>query len=73
MTKQSERRPVVLDDDENHRLHAIWSRSGKRLIVTVHDRSWQADRFAQVELRPDQVEELIGFLSKTVASASADR
>jgi hypothetical protein len=49
----------VLDDDEGARLNATWSRSGKRLIVTVNRRS----TWAQVELRPDQVEELAAFLS----------
>lgn len=47
------------DDDEGGRLHATWSRSGKRLIVTVTRRGNRA----QVELRPDQVEELAAFLA----------
>jgi hypothetical protein len=51
--------PVELVDDEGGRLYATWSRSGKRLIVTVNRRgSW-----AQVELRPEQVEDLVAFLA----------
>lgn len=47
------------DDDEGARLHATWSRSGKRLIVTVSRRG----NYVGVELRPEQVEELAAFLS----------
>lgn len=47
------------DDDEGARLNLTWSRSGKRLIVTVNRRGNRA----QVELRPEQVEELAAFLS----------
>jgi hypothetical protein len=52
--------PIALDDDEDRRLHATWSRSRKRLIVTVTTRQAQA----QVELRPEQVEALTRFLSE---------
>jgi hypothetical protein len=64
-----ERRPISIDDDESHRLHAVWSRSGKRLIVTVTT----TQAHAQVELRPAQVEALVEYLSRTVASTPADR
>lgn len=65
-------RPVIeLDDDENRRLHATWSRSGKRLIVTATTSNWAKPM--QVELRPDQVERLIEFLSDTVAREPGDR
>jgi hypothetical protein len=67
----TERRPITLDDDESRRLHAIWSRSGKRLIVTATTPSWS--EYHQVELRPEQVEELIRFLTDTVAAAPPDR
>jgi hypothetical protein len=70
MTK-SVRRPITIDDDENRRLHAIWSRSGKRLIVTATTPSWS--EYRQVELRPEQVEELIQFLTETLASDPADQ
>jgi hypothetical protein len=64
--------PVIeLDDGENRRLHATWSRSGKRLIVTATTSSW--DKSMQVELRPDQVERLIEFLSGTVVREPGDR
>jgi hypothetical protein len=54
-----EHESVDLVDDEGGRLCGTWSRSGKRLIVTVNRRgSW-----AQVELRPEQVEDLVAFLA----------
>jgi len=71
MPTTPERRPITLDDDENRRFHAIWSRSGKRLIVSVSTTMWSESR--QVELRPEQVEALVAFLTETVASAPADR
>ena len=66
-----DRRPITIDDDENRRLHAVWSRSGKRLIVTVTTHTWREAH--QVELRSDQVETLIEFLRATVANAPANR
>lgn len=51
---------IALEDDESGRFHATWSRSGKRLIVTVSSRGARA----QVELRPEQVEALGSFLSE---------
>ncbi len=50
---------IQLDDDEGGQLHATWSRSGKRLIVTVSKRG----KWAQVELQPAQVEELARYLT----------
>jgi hypothetical protein len=63
---EREDRPVItLDDGERNRLHAVWSRSGKRLIVSVVPRGkW--DESAQVELDPEQVQELRAFLSDTL-------
>jgi hypothetical protein len=56
----SEERPTIrLADDEGGEFYAIWSRSGKRLIVTVDRRG----QHAQVELRPDQVAELARYLT----------
>jgi hypothetical protein len=52
MPTTPERRPITIDDDENHRLHAIWSRSGKRRLVAVTTTTWSEPR--QVELRPEQ-------------------
>jgi hypothetical protein len=66
---REERRSIQLDGDERDRLETGWSRSGKRLIVTV----WKRDQWAQVELEPAQVEELARFLAETVARAPADR
>jgi hypothetical protein len=62
---------LQLDDGESRRLHATWSRSGKHLIVTATTVSWEKPM--QVELRPDQVERLIEFLSQTVAREPGDR
>jgi hypothetical protein len=30
--------PVIVEDAEGNQLHLIWSRSGKRLIVSVFER-----------------------------------
>ena len=49
------------DDDEGGRLNATWSRSGKRLIVTVSRRA----SVAQVELTHADVEHLARFLAET--------
>jgi hypothetical protein len=56
----SDERPTIrLQDDEGGHFDATWSRSGKRLIVTVNRRG----QWAQVELRPEQVDELARYLS----------
>jgi hypothetical protein len=60
---EAERLPIAIDDDEGRRLHATWSRSGKRLVVTVTT----TQAHAQVELRPEQVEALAEFLSDHTA------
>ncbi|WP_205696314.1 hypothetical protein [Conexibacter sp. SYSU D00693] len=53
-------RPVTeFEDDEGSKLHATWSRSGKRLIVTVERRR----QWAQVELRPEEAAELARWLT----------
>jgi hypothetical protein len=68
---KDDRRAIQFHDDENRLLLAVWSRSGKHLIVTAaHPRLGQG---MQVELRPDQVETLIEFLSETVALQPQDR
>lgn len=54
-----ERRAIRLADDEGGELHATWSRSGKRLILTVDRRG----QHAQVELRPEQVVEFARYLT----------
>jgi hypothetical protein len=50
---------IQLDDDEDGQLHAIWSRSGKGLIVTVTRRG----DCAQIELQRAQVVELARYLA----------
>jgi hypothetical protein len=59
MSKPSERPALHLNDDERKFLHAAWSRSGKRVIVSV-GASW--DEAGQVELMPDQAKRLAAFL-----------
>jgi hypothetical protein len=61
-----EERPLIqLDDGERNRLHAVWSRSGKRLIVTVAPRG-KSHEAGQVELDHEQVRELQAFLAETL-------
>ncbi len=64
----SEQRALAIEDDEGRTLHLTWSRSGKRLVLTAtmprHDPR-------QVELRPEQVEELIDFLRETLAERTS--
>jgi hypothetical protein len=52
---------VTLDDADGRRLHAVWSRSGKRLGVSV----LAGHGYHQMELRPDQVQKLVDFLVET--------
>jgi hypothetical protein len=54
------REAVEFHDDEGGLLNAVWSRSGRRLIVTVNRRG----EWAQVELRREQVDELAAFLAE---------
>ena len=71
-----DRSVVNLDDGERNRLHAIWSRSGKNLILTItdsHPGPSNAPMQRQVELAPAQVEDLISFLSETLARRPTDR
>jgi hypothetical protein len=58
----SEERPTIVLDDGSSRLHATWSRSGKRLIVTVSGKIG----YQQIELRDQQVAQLARFMSETV-------
>lgn len=57
-------RALQLDDDEDGRFHAVWSRAGKHLFVTAMTHRWS--ELTQVELRPDHVRELSEFLVETV-------
>ena len=53
---------IQLDDAQSNRFHAVWSRSGKHLIVSVAARgNW--DAASQVELTAEQAEELQRFLA----------
>jgi hypothetical protein len=62
----AEERPVLeIKDGDKNRLHAGWSRSGKRLILSILRRGkW--DDVGQVELTPAQVEELKTYLEETL-------
>jgi hypothetical protein len=63
---QEERPMIQLDDGESNRLHAIWSRSGKRLILSVAPQgTW--DQAGQVELDAEQAEQLRAFLAETLS------
>jgi hypothetical protein len=67
-----ERRTITLDDlTTDLRLHAVWSRSGANLGVSISKAGGQDYR--QIGLRPEQVEALIAFLAETLTSAPADR
>jgi hypothetical protein len=55
-----EREAVEFRDDEGGSLNAVWSGSGRRLIVTVNRRG----EWAQVELRGEQVDKLAVFLAE---------
>ena len=59
MTKP-ERPTVLIEDAERKFVHATWSRSGKRVILSV-GRSWGDG--GQVELTPDQASDLAAFLT----------
>jgi hypothetical protein len=54
-----DRPAMTLDNEDDERLHATWTRTG-RLVLTVTDPRFRELR--QVALRSDQVEELIKFL-----------
>jgi hypothetical protein len=64
-------RSIQFDDQESGRLHAVWSRSGKHLIVTVATQRWENPK--QVELRADQVGQFAAFLRETVGLDARDR
>jgi hypothetical protein len=60
---KTERPAIQLDGGESNRLHAVWSGSGKRLIVSIAPRArWHEAK--QVELTPEQVERLHFFLAE---------
>jgi hypothetical protein len=67
-----ERRGLRLTDGERNVFDATWSRSGKRLIVTVAPRgNW--DRAGQVELVPDQLESIRQLIDETVTRSPVTR
>ncbi len=58
-----ERSSIQFDDDERNRLHAVWSRSGRHLLLGVTDERYEGGR--QIALRTEQVEALGRFLIET--------
>ncbi len=63
MARKSYERPSIRIEGDDHRfIDAQWSRSWKRLIITVR-RGGDWDTAQQVELTPEQVQELASFLS----------
>jgi len=68
MAKSNEQPVIQIDDGESNRLHVVWSRSGKHLIVSIA-RGGEWDGAGQVELTPAQVEELRDFLAQRPSSA----
>ena len=59
MARQWRSDSVKFEGDDNKFIHAVWSRSGKRVIISVG--TW--DPAGQVELAPDQAEDLARFLA----------
>ncbi|HEY6585487.1 MAG TPA: hypothetical protein VIZ29_11635 [Gaiellaceae bacterium] len=64
MAKPDDQPAIQLDDEEKNRLHAVWSRSRRHLIVSVAPRARWASA-SQVELNRDQVAMLRDFLAET--------
>jgi hypothetical protein len=63
MATPDDQAALELDDAENNRIHAVWSRSGKHLIVSVASAgNWQSA--SQVTLTRDQVARLRDFLAE---------
>jgi hypothetical protein len=59
MAKMPDQPSMKITDDEGSFIHAGWSRSGKRVILSV-GQTW--DDSKQVELRPHEARELAEFL-----------
>lgn len=55
-----ERLTFDVDDDEGSHLNATWSRSGRRLVITVHRSHGHHE---QIALTPAQVAELAAYLA----------
>lgn len=72
MMATHERSGIRLEDGEGNLFDAVWSRSGKRLIVSVAPHgSW--DRAGQVELTPEQITSLRQFIDETAGAAPGER
>jgi hypothetical protein len=59
---KEERPATQITGEEEHVVHATWSRSGKNLILTVARNAHWAD-YRQVLLSPQQADELSRFLA----------
>jgi hypothetical protein len=61
-----------LEDGEGNLFDAVWSRSGKHLIVSVVRRgAW--DSAGQVELAPEQLVELRRFIDSSIGLIERER
>jgi hypothetical protein len=60
-----ERESIWVDGDEGDRLQAVWSRSGKRLILTI----WKRGELTQIELRRAELAKLQRFFAETNAES----
>jgi|tagenome__1003787_1003787.scaffolds.fasta_scaffold20096151_1 hypothetical protein len=66
-----ERGGIRLEDGEGNLFDAVWSRSGKRLIVSVAPRgSW--DGAGQVELTPAQLTSVRQFIDESIGGAPGE-
>jgi hypothetical protein len=59
---------ISFDDQDGRRLYAAWSRSGKRLGVSVSKDGDAWRDVVQMQLHPEQVKELVDFLVETTLS-----
>jgi hypothetical protein len=62
-----ERTGIRLEDGEGNLFDAVWSRSGKHLVVSVAPGgSW--DRAGQIELTPEQLATVRQFIDDTITA-----
>jgi len=71
MPKRHRQPSLVVDDASGRRLYAVWSRSGKRLVVTAT--TTRSLPYVHVGLDQDQVRTLIGLLAPTDEVDDAER
>jgi hypothetical protein len=62
----TDNRTLTLDDPDGWKLRVVWSRSHKRAGLSMEKNTGRPVEFRQMELRPEQIEELIDFLTETL-------